>query len=190
MMATQRPSVDVITGTIKANFPTRISFQVTSKIDSRTILGDMSSNCSDRATCSTWRAAGAFRASTGPSYRTTRSRRSSPISRSRARRNTSTPLPRTTTRAKTTRPPCPSPARWTPTFGRLLRPRRQHRAARSQGVDELYPAPTSVGYNKAASLVERMEKEGVVSAPNHSGKREILIGDGVDRGAFEDLGED
>ncbi len=48
----------------------------------------------------------------------------------------------------------------------------------------------SVGYNKAASLVERMEKEGVVSAPNHSGKREILIGAGVDRGAFEDLDED
>lgn len=41
IMATQRPSVDVITGTIKANFPTRISFQVTSKIDSRTILGEM-----------------------------------------------------------------------------------------------------------------------------------------------------
>ena len=44
----------------------------------------------------------------------------------------------------------------------------------------------SVGYNKAASLVERMEKEGVVSAPNHSGKREILVGNGVDRGPFED----
>ena len=48
----------------------------------------------------------------------------------------------------------------------------------------------SVGYNKAASLVERMEKEGVVSPPNHSGKREILIGNGVDRGAFEDLSEE
>ena len=47
----------------------------------------------------------------------------------------------------------------------------------------------SVGYNKAASLVERMEKEGVVSAPNHSGKRIILVGGGIDRGAF-DLGGD
>ena len=47
----------------------------------------------------------------------------------------------------------------------------------------------SVGYNKAASLVERMEREGVVGAANHSGKREILVGGGVDRGAFE-LGPD
>ena len=43
----------------------------------------------------------------------------------------------------------------------------------------------SVGYNKAASLVERMEKEGVVGAPNHSGKRAILVGGGIDRGAFD-----
>ena len=45
----------------------------------------------------------------------------------------------------------------------------------------------SVGYNKAASLVERMEKEGVVGQANHAGKREILVGNGVDRGAFDDL---
>jgi S-DNA-T family DNA segregation ATPase FtsK/SpoIIIE len=43
----------------------------------------------------------------------------------------------------------------------------------------------SIGYNKAASIVERMEQEGVVSQPNHSGKREILVGGGVDRGAFD-----
>ena len=48
----------------------------------------------------------------------------------------------------------------------------------------------SVGYNKAASLVERMEREGVVAAPNHSGKREVLApsgrdGGGVDHGAFD-----
>ncbi len=43
----------------------------------------------------------------------------------------------------------------------------------------------SVGYNKAASLVERMEQEGVVGPSNHAGKREILVGGGVDRGAFE-----
>jgi DNA segregation ATPase FtsK/SpoIIIE, S-DNA-T family len=45
-------------------------------------------------------------------------------------------------------------------------------------------------YNKAASLVERMEKEGVVRAANYSGKREILVGEGVDRRAFEDLDEE
>ncbi|THD42403.1 MAG: cell division protein FtsK, partial [Bradyrhizobium sp.] len=44
----------------------------------------------------------------------------------------------------------------------------------------------SVGYNKAASLVERMEQEGVVSAANHAGKREILVGNGVDRAPFEE----
>ncbi|RYC30549.1 DNA translocase FtsK, partial [Lichenibacterium minor] len=43
----------------------------------------------------------------------------------------------------------------------------------------------SVGYNKAASLVERMEREGVVAAPNHSGKRNVLVGGGVDHGAFD-----
>ena len=46
-----------------------------------------------------------------------------------------------------------------------------------------------VGYNKAARLVEQMEEQGLVSAANHVGKREILIGNGVDRGAFEDLDE-
>ena len=48
----------------------------------------------------------------------------------------------------------------------------------------------SIGYNKAASLVERMEKEGLVAPANHAGKREILVGGGIDRGAFEPTATD
>jgi S-DNA-T family DNA segregation ATPase FtsK/SpoIIIE len=85
VMATQRPSVDVITGTIKANFPTRISFQVTSKIDSRTILGEQGA---EQAVSS---------ASTARSFPTPRSRTSSLISKTRARLNIWIPLPTNTT---------------------------------------------------------------------------------------------
>ncbi len=79
IMATQRPSVDVITGTIKANFPTRISFQVTSKIDSRTILGEMGGRTASGhgRHALHGRRAGASSVCTGRSSPTTRSRISS-----------------------------------------------------------------------------------------------------------------
>ncbi len=81
IMATQRPSVDVITGTIKANFPTRISFQVTSKIDRRTILGEQGAEqLLGMATCSTWLVAVGSSAFTVPLFPTMRSRRSLPTS--------------------------------------------------------------------------------------------------------------
>ena len=70
--------------------------------------------------------------------------------------------------------------------GDLLRPRGGNIVLRDKKCSTSYiQRRLSVGYNKAASLVERMEKEGVVSAPNHAGKREILVGGGVDRGAFD-----
>ena len=78
IMATQRPSVDVITGTIKANFPTRISFQVTSKIDSRTILGEQGAEqLLGKGDMLYMAGGGRIRASTAPSSPTTRLRRSS-----------------------------------------------------------------------------------------------------------------
>ena len=194
IMATQRPSVDVITGTIKANFPTRISFQVTSRSTAaRSSASRGLSNCWARATCSIWRAAGGSPASTARSCPRTRSRRSSPISSGKARRNTCTPSPRRTTQAamRTMRVPCPRRGRWTPRKSADYYDRAVNIVLRDRKVSTSYiQRRLSVGYNKAASLVERMEKEGVVSPPNHSGKREILIGNEVDRGAFEDLGED
>ena len=87
--------------------------------------------------------------------------------------------------------PLPSPARWTPRKAAIFTTARSTSCCATARCSTSYiQRRLSVGYNKAASLVERMEKEGVVSAPNHAGKREILVGDGVDRGAFEDLGED
>jgi len=172
IMATQRPSVDVITGVIKANLPTRISFHVTSKIDSRTILGEQGAEqllgrgdmlympggkgivrvhgpfVSDdevRAVADHWRTQGQ------PDY----------IS-------------------SVTEEPEESFALDGAPTGEDSPEDQQYRAA-IQLVCESQKASTSwlqrqlrIGYNSAARLIERMEKDGIVGRPDHVGRREVL----------------
>ncbi len=169
IMATQRPSVDVITGTIKANFPTRVSFQVSSKIDSRTILGEQGAEQllgkGDMLFMSSAnriirihgpyvseqeieKIANTLRAQGEPDY-------IEEITRQENTENTAT-------------------------------------AIEEGDVDELYnqaleiiklegKASTSflqrklqIGYNRAARIIDMMEEKGIVSKANHVGKREVL----------------
>src|SRR5580700_9395406 len=193
ILATQRPSVDVITGTIKANFPTRISFQVTSKIDSRTILGEQGAEqLLGQGDMLYMAGGGRISRVHGPFV--------SDEEVEKVVRHLKAQGAPEYLRAITEdndvgedddEAPLPSPGSMDAEESADYYDRAVNIVLRDRKVSTSYiQRRLSVGYNKAASLVERMEKEGVVSAPNHSGKREILIGNGVDRGAFEDLSED
>jgi S-DNA-T family DNA segregation ATPase FtsK/SpoIIIE len=175
IMATQRPSVDVITGTIKANFPTRISFQVTSKIDSRTILGESGAEQLLGQGDMLYMAAGG---------RVTRVH--GPFVRDQE-------VEKVVAYLKTQgEPDYVDEVTEDDDF-----PDDMALALGEEGGgsgDDLYDqavalvaregkASTSfvqrhlqIGYNKAARLIEKMEKEGVVSTANHVGKREVLVG--------------
>ncbi len=194
IMATQRPSVDVITGTIKANFPTRISFQVTSKIDSRTILGEQGAEQLLGQGDMLYMAGGGRIARVhGPFVSENEVEK---VVAHLKRQGAPEYLHAITEENEAGDDndedgPLPSPGSMDAEESADFYDRAVNIVLRDRKVSTSYiQRRLSVGYNKAASLVERMEKEGVVSAPNHSGKREILIGNGVDRNAFEDLGED
>ncbi|WP_308515181.1 FtsK/SpoIIIE family DNA translocase [Sphingomonas flavescens] len=174
IMATQRPSVDVITGVIKANLPTRVSFQVTSKIDSRTILGEQGAEqllgkgdmlympggkqiirvhgpfVSDeevRAVAEHWRRQGA------PDY----------------------------VQAVTEEPEDGGylfdgqPTGEDDAETQLFRKAVQIVAESQKASTSYLQRQLRVGYNSAARLIERMEKEGLVGQPDHVGRREVLI---------------
>ena len=177
ILATQRPSVDVITGTIKANFPTRISFQVTSKIDSRTILGEMGAEqLLGQGDMLYMAGGGRITRVHGPFCSDEEVEKVVAHLKRRAARNIWTPS-RPTRKARRSRRTA----------------RCSTRAISAHRVGDLYDqavavvlrdkkASTSyiqrrlqIGYNRAASLMERMEKEGIVGAANHAGKREILV---------------
>ena len=179
IMATQRPSVDVITGTIKANFPTRISFQVTSKVDSRTILGEMGAEQLLGMGDMLYMAGGAK------------------ITRCHGPFVSDEEVEEIVNHLKAFGPP--------DYIGGVVEGPDEEKAdnidtvlglntgGNTTGEDALYDQAVAVvikdrkcstsyiqrklaiGYNKAARLVEQMEDEGIVSAANHVGKREILI---------------
>jgi S-DNA-T family DNA segregation ATPase FtsK/SpoIIIE len=174
IMATQRPSVDVITGVIKANLPTRISFQVTSKIDSRTILGEQGAEqllgkgdmlympggrqiarvhgpfVSDeevRAVADFWKGQGS------PEYIQAVTEEPEDGGYLFDGQPTGEDDPET----------------------QLFRKAVQVVAEAQKASTSYLQRQLRIGYNGAARLIERMEKEGIVSVPDHVGRREVLV---------------
>jgi S-DNA-T family DNA segregation ATPase FtsK/SpoIIIE len=178
VMATQRPSVDVITGTIKANFPTRISFQVTSKIDSRTILGEQGAEqLLGQGDMLFMAGGGRIQRVHGPFVS---DHEVEDIVRYLKEQGTPEYLDSITVDEDEVD---------AETYeegggdgeGAELYDKAVAIVLRDRKVSTSYiQRRLSIGYNRAASIIERMEKEGVVGAANHAGKRTILVGDGVD----------
>jgi S-DNA-T family DNA segregation ATPase FtsK/SpoIIIE len=172
--ATQRPSVDVITGTIKANFPTRISFQVTSKIDSRTILGEQGAEqLLGNGDMLYMAGGGRIRRLHGPFV-------SDGEVEAVVRHLKSQGAPDyldSITEEDEEFDPASAVSEDGGGSGDELYDKAVHIVLTDKKASTSYvQRRLAIGYNKAASLIERMEKEGVISAPNHSGKREILVG--------------
>jgi S-DNA-T family DNA segregation ATPase FtsK/SpoIIIE len=169
IMATQRPSVDVITGTIKANFPTRISFQVTSKIDSRTILGEQGAEqLLGQGDMLYMSGAGRILRVHGPFVKDTEVERIVSYIKGQGE----------------------------PDYVDIVSGHFQEDSksddGKNQSGDDMYQRAVDivltdkkvsisylqrklqVGYNRAARIVEELEENGIVSSPDHTGKRKIL----------------
>ncbi len=177
ILATQRPSVDVITGTIKANFPTRISFQVTSKIDSRTILGEMGAEQLLGQGDMLYMAGGGrisrvhgpfvsddevekvvrhLKSQGQPDYLEEVTAGDDEIEGDDGAVFDSTGM---------------GLAEGGDLYSQAVAVVKRDRKASTSYIQRRL----QIGYNRAATLMERMEQEGIVGQPNHAGKREILI---------------
>jgi S-DNA-T family DNA segregation ATPase FtsK/SpoIIIE len=175
VMATQRPSVDVITGTIKANFPTRISFQVTSKIDSRTILAEQGAEqLLGQGDMLYMAGGGRIQRVHGPFVSDDEVEK---IVAHLKRQGAPQYLDAITAGDD-------EDTDGDGDAGGLDESTDLYDKAVAVVLRDKKPSTSyvqrrlQIGYNRAASLIERMEKEGVVSAPNAQGKREILVGGG------------
>jgi S-DNA-T family DNA segregation ATPase FtsK/SpoIIIE len=183
IMATQRPSVDVITGTIKANFPTRISFQVTSKIDSRTILGEQGAEqLLGQGDMLYMAGGGRLTRVHGPFVSDNEVEK---VVEHLKRQGRPDYLDAVTTSDdeeaddETEGPDEDGAVFDKGTFGEegadlydqaIMIVMRDKKASTSYIQRRL-----QIGYNRAASIMERMENEGIVGPANHAGKREILV---------------
>ena len=187
IMATQRPSVDVITGTIKANFPTRISFQVTSKIDSRTILGEQGAEqLLGQGDMLYMAGGGRISRVHGPFVADGEVEKIVAHLKTQGQPEYLDAITSEDETGDAEDADGPAPGSMDAEEAGDLYDRAVNIVLRDRKCSTSYiQRRLSVGYNKAASLVERMEQEGVVGAPNHSGKRAILVGGGIDRGAFD-----
>jgi DNA segregation ATPase FtsK/SpoIIIE, S-DNA-T family len=184
IMATQRPSVDVITGTIKANFPTRVSFQVTSKIDSRTILGEMGAEqLLGQGDMLYMAGGGRISRVHGPYVSDVEVER---VVAHLKMQGQPEYLDAVTVEDEADDDEAEAAGFAGDDEGGDLYDRAVAIVLRDRKCSTSYvQRRLSIGYNKAATIVERMEKEGVVGPANHAGKRQILVGGGVDRGAFD-----
>jgi DNA segregation ATPase FtsK/SpoIIIE, S-DNA-T family len=173
--ATQRPSVDVITGTIKANFPTRISFQVTSKIDSRTILGEQGAEqLLGQGDMLYMMAGGRIRRVHGPFCSDSEVEDVVRFLKAQGRPDYLD--------AVTEEPDEDGDDDFglgeSGEGGDDLFDQAVQIVARERKVSTSYiQRRLQIGYNRAARLIERMEDEGMIGKPNHQGKREILLPD-------------
>jgi DNA segregation ATPase FtsK/SpoIIIE, S-DNA-T family len=177
IMATQRPSVDVITGTIKANFPTRISFQVTSKIDSRTILGEQGAEqLLGNGDMLYMAGGGRIRRLHGPFVS---DNEVEAVVKHLKSQGAPDYLDSVTSEEDEFDPEAMESEFGNSNMnsGDELYDRAVHVVLTDKKVSTSYiQRRLAIGYNKAATLIERMEKEGVISQANHAGKREILVG--------------
>jgi DNA segregation ATPase FtsK/SpoIIIE, S-DNA-T family len=178
ILATQRPSVDVITGTIKANFPTRISFQVTSKIDSRTILGEQGAEqLLGQGDMLYMAGGGRISRVHGPFCSDEEVEK---VVRHLKSQGTPQYLEAVTAaddEDEDGNPIFDSTGMGQPEGGDLYQQAVQVVLRDRKASTSYIQRRLQIGYNRAASLMERMEKEGVVGQANHAGKREILVGE-------------
>jgi len=174
IMATQRPSVDVITGTIKANFPTRISFQVTSKIDARTILGEQGAEqLLGQGDMLYMAGGGRVTRLHGPFVTDEEVEAVASFLRDQGEPQYLDDV----TAGGDEDDVGGSGGEGGLSSGDDLYDQAVAVVTRDRKASTSYiQRRLQIGYNRAASLIERMEQEGVVSPANHAGKRDILAG--------------